>query len=492
MSGRRIGSIYQFLGIPYVAQGLIRYALPQSVSSFDGVFSAMEHGPACPQNASTPVAQSESCQTLSIFTPSLKGDPRSVMVYIHGGAYMTGSGADPFTDGSRLCSDENVVVVTITHRLNSLGYLYLGRLANDVGESNPRFQSSGNLGQLDLVMALKWIKENIKAFGGDPGSILVMGQSGGGAKIATLMAMPGASGLFHRAASFSGQQVTASGPQNAHKRAIAYLKALGIAANEKAFALLASAPIKDKLAAQKETDPVLGYGGLYFGPVLDHVHLHEHPFYPKAHPLGLSIPMVIGNTRDETRYFLSGDPNLLTLDWDGLPRLLGPQLRVDIDPYFVRDAYRRHYPAMGPVEVFFAATTAARSWRGAIIEAEERAKAKSPAYVYQLNWSTHKDNGRWGACHTLDIPLIFKTTGIDGSLSEDTPAAREVSQFMSHALAGFARTGRPATSEDNLWQPYGLEERETMIIDEKPKMQNDPRSFDRKLFDIVPYVQPGT
>jgi len=306
------------------------------------------------------------------------------------------------------------------------------------------------------------------------------------------MAMPEAVGLFHKAATFSGQQVTASGPQNAHKRSLTYLRALGLGPDAKALKLLNSAPVPDLLAAQKEIDPVLGYGGLYFGPVLDHVHLHQHPFYPRAHPLGLKVPMIIGNTKEETRYFLSGDPQLAHLDWDRLPSLMGPHLRIDIDPYHVRDSYRLQYPTMNPVDVFFAATTAARSWRGAIIEAEERAMALATTFVYQLNWRTQKDNGRWGACHTLDIPLIFKTTGISGSLSEDTPAARHVSAFMSHALAEFARTGKPDTQANREWKPYGYENRETLMIDEDPYIENDPRGFERKLFATVPYIQPGT
>jgi len=181
--GRKVNSVIQFLGIPYATTQGIRFGLPQPILTYGKGFEASHHGPACPQNAATPVEQSENCQTISIFTPSLMGKPRSVMVYIHGGAYMTGSGADPFTDGSRLAYDENVVVVTITHRLNSFGYLYLGRLAKDLGETDPRFQSSGNLGQLDLIKAMEWIRSNIKSFGGNPNSILVMGQSGGGLRL---------------------------------------------------------------------------------------------------------------------------------------------------------------------------------------------------------------------------------------------------------------------------------------------------------------------
>src|SRR5690606_32512668 len=274
-------------------------------------------------------AQSEDCLFLNIWTPALSGR-RPVLVYIHGGAYNTGSGSDPVTDGARLSAHGDVVVVTLNHRLNAFGYCYLA--AHD-------FPDSGNAGQLDLILALEWVRDNIAALGGDPACVTVFGQSGGGAKIATLMAMPAAAGLFHRAATMSGQQVTASGPLNATRRTAAYLGALDLTLDNSRA--IASLPASQLVEALQPTDPVLGFGSIYFGPVLDERHLTRHPFYPDAAPQSLSIPMMIGNTHDETRGFVGADRSLFALNWDDLPARLAGAMRVDILPALVIATYRQ-------------------------------------------------------------------------------------------------------------------------------------------------------
>ncbi len=257
------------------------------------------------------------------------------MVYIHGGAYSSGSGSSPLYDGTRLARRNDVVVVTLNHRLGPLGYGYLARIAG------ARFQDSGNVGQLDLILALRWVRDNIAAFGGDPGRIMVFGQSGGGAKIATLMATPSAAGLFHRAATMSGQQVTASGPWNATRRTEVFLDALGLPKDRAAEA--ATLPVADILKAAEATDPVLGFGSLYFGPVLDDRTLPRHPFYPDAPAQSAAIPMIIGNTHDETRAFLGNDPANFALTWDDLPgKMTNREFRIDVAPEPVIAAYRDH------------------------------------------------------------------------------------------------------------------------------------------------------
>ena len=212
------------------------------------------------------------------------------MFYIHGGAYSHGSGSSPLYDGTRLCKRGDVVVVTVNHRLNGFGYLYLARLGG------APFADSGNVGMLDLVMALQWIRDNIKEFGGDPDRVMLFGQSGGGAKIATLMGMPVARNLFHRAATMSGQQVTASGPLNATSRARVLLDALGLPADQ--VGQISTVPQEKILAALSATDPVIGKGSLYFGPVLDERTLQRHPFYPDAPAIAAHIPLIIGNTHE--------------------------------------------------------------------------------------------------------------------------------------------------------------------------------------------------
>ena len=472
-----------FKGLRYGADTSPRRFMPPiAPTPWEDTVEAFEYGPAAPQ-AGTSEAVSEDCLFLNVWTPGLDNARRPVMFYIHGGAYANGSGSSPLYEGSALARRGDVVVVTVNHRLNAFGYLYLQRFGN------ADFADSGNVGQLDLVLALEWLQANIAKFGGDPDRVLVFGQSGGGAKIATMMAMPAADGLFHRAASMSGQQVTASGPLNATERTRAYLDALGVGPAD--INALRSLPMEKLIEALGGSDPVLPYGSVYFGPVLDMRSLMRHPFYPDASPQSAHIPMIIGNTRDETRAFLR-DPSYDDLDWDDLPALLIPNMRVDIRPEFVVAEYRRIYPEYSPTQVFFAATTAARSWRAAIIEAEERAKQKgAPTFVYQLDWGSPIDP-KIGAPHTFDIPLVFGTLGAPGSKTGTAADAREISAMMSDAFIAFARTGDPGHAKLPEWRPYTLPNRETLVIDRPPRLENDPRGAERELFARVPYVQPGT
>ena len=494
IQGRRDDGISRFIGIPYGADtSKTRFLPPRPPEPWDRLLSVTDYGASCPQPGIGEAHQSEACLYLNVFTPEASDRrKRPVMVYIHGGAYMTGSGSDAMYDGSAMASHADVVVVTLNHRLNAFGYLYLARLEREVtGIAGPLAQS-GNVGQLDIHLALQWIQDHIALFGGDPVCVMVFGQSGGGAKIATLMATPSAQGLVHRAATMSGQQVTASGPDHAHSRTKAYLGALGLKADAKGLASVSSAPMTDLVAALKVTDPIIGVGGVYMGPVVDQTILMRHPFYPDAAPLGLSIPMMIGNTHDETRYFLRNDPKNYTLSFDELPAALVPQMRVDIDPWLVVETYRKLYPDRSASEIYFNATTAARSWRGAIIEAEARAHAKAPAFVYQLDWKSPLNDGKWGACHTMDIPLVFGTTSAKNALCGDGEAARAMSRIMMDTFTAFARSGNPQTKDLPSWQPYDLNQRQTMVMDVKPHMVDDPRGAERRLFEQVPYIQQGT
>ena len=362
-----------FKGIRYGANTAPRRFMPPAPPDpWAEVRDALAYGPAAPQPSRAAEKPNEDCLFLNVWTPGLRdGQKRPVMFYIHGGAYNNGSGSSPLYDGVRLCRRGDVVVVTVNHRLNAFGYLYMARLGG------MEFADSGNVGQLDLVLALQWVRDNIGEFGGDPNNVMVFGQSGGGAKIATLMAMPAAKGLFHRAATMSGQQVTASGPLNATLRTRAVLDALKLPPERAAE--LRTLPADRLLEALNVRDPVLPFGSVSFAPVLDERSLQRHPFYPDAPAQSASIPMIIGNTHDETRAFLGGDASNFTLTWEQLPDKLAPNMRVDIQPEVVIAEYRRLYPKYSPSDVFFAATTAGRSWRGAIIEAEARALSGSPA-----------------------------------------------------------------------------------------------------------------
>ena len=433
----------------FMAPVAVEAELPQP----GGLFAA-----ACPQQGDRYRPQSEDCLFLNVWSAASPNARRPVMVYFHGGAYSAGSVTDPLNDGTALAARGDMVVVTVNHRLNALGYLYLARL-------DPRFPDSGNVGQLDLILALQWVQRHIAAFGGDPANVTLFGQSGGGAKIATLMAMPAARGLFHKAITMSGQQVTASGPLNATRRAEAVLARLnGVDP--------ATVPVAALIDALSATDPVLG-GGVYLGPVLDMRHLHRHPFWPDAAPQSHDIPMLLGNTVAETRaFFPPGHTKIAGLDWTNLAARIAPEMRIDIHPERVTEAFRARYSGDSPEQIFHRIVTAARSWRGQVEEAEARARAIAPAFVYQLDFEQAK--------HTDDIGLAF------GTVPDPTPAQTALSARIMDAFTRFARTGNPG------WDSYDLKSRQTMLFDVKSQVVSDPRKWERELFGTVPYVQPGT
>lgn len=474
-----------FKGVRYGADTSGRRFMPPIVPEpWSEVRDAVSYGPASPQPGRSNEKQSEDCLFLNVWTTALRdGRKRPVMFYIHGGAYNNGSGSSPLYDGVRLCRRGDVVVVSVNHRLNAFGYLYLARFGG------AEFADSGNAGQLDLVLALRWVRENIAEFGGDPNRVMVFGQSGGGAKIATMMAMPAAAGLFHAAATMSGQQVTASGALNATLRARTVLDALKLSPER--FNEIGTLPAERLIEVLNTRDPILPFGGISFAPVLDERSLKRHPFYPDAPPQSAHIPMIIGNTHDETRAFLGGDQSNFTVTWEQLPEKLIPNMRVDIQPEVVIAEYRRLYPKYSPSDVLFAATTAGRSWRAAVIEAEERAKAGSPAYAYQLDWATPKDGGKFGAPHASDIQLVFDNIDKPGATAIG-PTAQRMADQMSQTFIAFARTGNPNNKLIPFWKKYTLPRRETMVFDVPSHLENDPRGAERRLFAKVPYVQPGT
>ncbi|MCD9088480.1 carboxylesterase/lipase family protein [Stenotrophomonas sp. SY1] len=485
IAGQTENDIHVFRGIPYGADTTPRrFQSALQELPWRGIRDALEYGTAAPQTGNEGPG-SEDCLRLNVWTPALgDGRKRPILFYIHGGAYNNGSGSDPLYDGGNLCRRGDVVVITVNHRLNLFGYLYLAQLGSEV------LADSGNVGQLDLIQALQWVQQHAAEFGGDANNITVFGQSGGGAKIATLMAMPAAKGLFHRAWTMSGQQVTAAGPRAASQRAQRVLDHLKLGSAD----ALRHLPMEKLLDAMKLRDPSrVENSSLYVGPVLDARNLPVHPFWPQAPLQSAHIPMVIGNTHDETRAFLGNDPGNHALSWDELPAKLEAQQYVDLLPSVVIAGYRRLYPHYTPSEVFFAATTAGRSWRGAVEELEARARQAAPTWAYQLDWYDRGgEAAHLRAFHTLDIPLVFHNLQQAGSRTGNGVEAQRVADTMSDALLAFARHGDPNHANLPDWAKYALDRRQTLQFDAQSHASDDPRGGERQLYQQAPFIQRGT
>lgn len=476
VQGQVTGGVASFKGIPYAAPpvGALRFQPPAPASPWTGVRDALDYGPSCPQPSARPQgwsqepSLSEDCLYLNVWTPGADdGAKRPVMLWLHGGGYSIGSGSWPVYDGSALARRGDVVVVTVNHRLGILGFLDLRE------QGGAEFGASGNAGMLDLVAALKWVRDNVAAFGGDSSNVTIFGESGGGAKVSTLLAMPGARGLFHRAIVQSGPGLRVRVPNQAAELTSSVISDLGIAAGDvRALQALAV----EKLS---EAHAKLGRAATFaFSPVLHKVDLPEHPGRAMKNGTAADIPMIIGTNRDEATLFLArnGAQGAGSLDEDGLRKKLA--MLGDAAPATI-DAYRATRPGASPYDVLVAIESD-RMMRVPSIELAERklAGGKAPVYMYLFRWAS----GPLGSAHGFEIAFAFDNARPPVMAASEGRQA--LADRMSEAWLAFARSGNPDHAGIPTWPAYSTAERATMIFDRGlASVEHDPCGDDRKAWD---------
>jgi para-nitrobenzyl esterase len=472
--GRKTNGISTFKGVPYGAStaGANRFMPPMKPTAWTGTRDALDFGPSCSQlpGFKTPEIQlmqnlaggpsSEDCLVLNVWTPGTDGGKRPVMFWLHGGGFQFGSGSQPFYDGANLARRGNVVTITINHRLGCLGYLHLADLGG------PAFAKSGNVGILDAVAALEWVRDNIERFGGDPKNVMIFGESGGGSKVSTLLGMPAAKGLFQRAAIESGPALTATSRDAATRTATAFLKVLGL--DKTNLDRLQSVPTQHLIEAQSMTR-----GG--FSPVHDGVVIPENMFEPTATRISEDVPLIIGSNKDEGTFLLQSDAELFTIDEAGLRSRVKNAVGSDEAASRVLDLYRRTYPEARPTDYWVQIYTD-RSMRTRSITLAERKAAlnKAPVYMYFFAWNTVGFGGKYKAMHMAEIPFVFNNIANAEAMTHLSPEAQTLADRMSDAWLAFAKTGNPATRDLAQWSPYSGDHRTTMIFDNNPRVETDP------------------
>lgn len=491
VQGLIIRGIYEFRGIPYGADtgGKNRFMPPQKPEPWEEVYPAVWWGNSAPQimdnryaNAYASFADhwnyddvSEDCLKLNVWTPAIAdGQKRPVMVWLHGGGYTNGNGIeqDGYM-GENLSRKGNVVFVSINHRLGPIGFSDLS------GVGGEKYKDSGNVGALDMVAALEWVKENISQFGGDPGNVTIMGQSGGGAKVCVLAAMPAAEGLLHRAVPLSGSTTQAMDQSLSRKLGAYVLEEAGLQPSEidklqeipwKEYILLAN---RASQRLREESGESSGFR-LGFAPVADGIHIPKGKFFSEAEGISSNVPMIIcstfhewgmSRTNPELENITAGEAKERLKEQAGFRGGLGEKAPE------VYDAYARAFPEAKPIEIMILISS---NRTGVVETATAKLNQKAPVYVAWFGWEPPLFNRRMRAFHCLDICFWFYNTDLMLSHTGGGARPRKLSGNMSDALLQFMKTGDPNCESLPEWPAFTAENGETMILNDVCEVRNDP------------------
>lgn len=485
--------IFTYKGIPYAAPvgGDARFMPPQKAKPWTGVRSSMQYGQVSPQVARNGWANDEEawlfswedgipgedCLRVNVWTPGINDNKkRPVMVWLHGGGFQAGSGQElPSYDGENLAKRGDVVVVSLNHRLAILGYLNLAEIGG------AKYASAANVGNLDLVAALEWVRDNIAKFGGDPSNVMIFGQSGGGGKVSSLLAMPSAKGLFHKAAVQSGSGLRMVQPETSAKLAAAVIAELGLNANhlDQLHKLPVQKLIEAGAAAMRKVAPGGGPARVYnpradragWGPTVDGKILPQHPFDPTASAISANIPMLIGTCLNE---FTNGinNPNVDALTEAELSERV-KAMYGDRSTNIIA-AYRKANPKAKPFDLF-SVISSVSTRQNAVVQAERKAAQNAaPAYLYLFTWQTPVLDGRPKAFHCAELAFVFDNIDRCVNMTGGGADARTLAAKMSDAWIAFARTGNPNHKGLPKWSNFTADKGATMIFDNKCEVQNNP------------------
>jgi para-nitrobenzyl esterase len=483
--------VYSFKGVPYGAStaGTNRFMPPQKPQPWTGVRDALDIGLRAPQLPSNIVAEwavldrtepaGEDCLVLNIWTPALDNKKRPVMFWLHGGGFAGGSDGFLAYDGTELARKHDVVLIGINHRLNIFGFMYLA----DLGD--PRFANATNAGMLDCVAALEWARDNVANFGGDPNNVTIFGQSGGGRKVSTLLGMPSAKGLFHRAIVESGSQLTGVPRDAATQAAETVLQRLGLKATQ--LDELQKVPVRKLLAAMQGGGGRGRGGGLNFAPVTDGRTLPADPFVPVASSISADVPLLVGCTETESTWNTQQQYDPLT-DAE-LSERVAETLRTDeATAAKVIAVYKKNQPKQSNLDIFLILASDASTRAAAITQAERKAAlGKAPVYMYLFAWRSPVRDGRLRSMHTMDIPFVYDNVDV-AKVELGTGADRYgLAEKMSNAWVSFARNGNPNHKGLPNWPAFNANQRATMIFNTpESKVVNDPSGEERRALAAVP------